>query len=143
MLQYLNPIIKPKIHDNILPSTFTIYVDNVTLTVNYYREYLGFKLINTAPKNGNMKYALMSFGKQNILFEEDKTESLKSSFISLNLNLSKEKMHLFYNQLVERVRIYNKFTVNEKGIASFSILDCNGYQINFSGCIDYQLEALF
>jgi len=124
---------------------FKLPVENVPLTVNYYKEYLGFKLINGVPKFGQMDFALMQFSNHSLLFEKA-TESnidFNISDIVLQVNFDDNKMKKLYNNYKQKVRIKKEYSVNEKGISEFSVQDCNGNIITFNGCVDYQLESRF
>jgi hypothetical protein len=139
---------------NILPDNFIlkdknqiiIPVENVALTVNYYKEYLCFKLINVSPRYGEMQYALMQFGNQNVLFEKA-TKTIECQDpkpkIQLILQLDEEQISHIYNELKLKTKIYKGIHRDEKGITRFSIQDCNGLILNFSACMDYQFESKF
>jgi uncharacterized glyoxalase superfamily protein PhnB len=121
----------------------TIPVENVYLAINYYKEYLGFKLINISNNNGIIKGALVRFNNTNILLEKINIQVNKQNLIHIQLNFSEIQMKKLFNEVKEKVRVRKSFNKNEKGINSFAIEDCDGNILNFSGCLDYQLEAIF
>jgi uncharacterized glyoxalase superfamily protein PhnB len=114
----------------------TIPVERVHLTVNYYKEYLGFKLINYVPRVGKMNYALMQIQNKTILFEsidKGKVHGESNKIIDIELNYNGEQMNSLYNNYFQKVKIIKELTKTTRGTLEFTVLDCNNIQIQFKG----------
>ena len=123
----------------------SITVDNVMLTLNYYKEYLGSKIINNSIKKQNIGYAIIELHNKKIMLQQEAINSsiVSGNEVSFELNYDDSQMKLLYNNYKQKLRIVRSLNKNEKGVSEFSVIDCNGVILKFRGCIDYQLESYF
>jgi hypothetical protein len=103
-----------------------IRVESPRLTTSYYKEYLGFKVVVKYPVLSKNEFLVQK--NNNLIWIKPIGNSNISPIKKLTIytrNIDKE-----YNKLFSKVRI---LTPNNKNLTnSFSIIDCNGMEIEFT-----------
>jgi hypothetical protein len=113
-------------------STLKFYVENVNLTVNYYKEYAGFRLIERSQKLNFMHSAKMNFHDNIILFERTENENLvPNKKINFQLYLNKSQLKELYDNYKQKIKINHVSFIDGNQINEFSIKDCDGNIISF------------
>jgi hypothetical protein len=109
-----------------------LYVENVNLTANYYREYAGFTLTEKLPRTNFMNSATMNFHNNVLLLEKaENVNHISKSEIVFQLCFDNLKLKELYDNYKQKVKIYRvSFTINNL-VKEFSIIDCNGNIISF------------
>ena len=117
-----------RISDN----TLKLYVENVNLTVNYYKEYAGFKLIGRSPKLNLMHSAIMNFQDNILLFEKaENVNHVPNKEINLQLCLNNMQLKELYDNFKQKIKINYVSFGDGYQINKFSIKDCDGNIISF------------
>lgn len=111
---------------------FKFCVDNVPLSVNYYKEYLGFSFVESNQELDHKSSAKMCF-KDNVIFfvKSNDTDNFINREITFQVNLTDVQMKQLYNNYKQKLRINNVLINNECEITRFSIKDCDGNILGF------------
>ena len=111
-----------------------IGVRNVSETVKFYTETLGFNLIMSVPETGNMIWAMVSSGKVTFMFQE--IESLheeypqlpeKTASAPLTFYIVIKGMRELYQKVKETGCLAKEMYKTPYGANEFAIFDNNGY----------------
>lgn len=105
---------------------FTIYSDKVSLTANYYMEYLGFNLLYKVEEAEN-PYVWLEFNNQFLLIWPWNNKL----GIARPVILEVPDIHEWFFEMQQRTRI-NIPLQRENGSYHFSILDCEDNIIQFT-----------
>jgi hypothetical protein len=108
-----------------------IPVENLPLTINYYREYLGFKLVN---KTSN--YATMRMQDKTVHLESGINKSLEKPTINIELQYNCKQMNNLFNEYRKKTKILKSLTETTNGFSEFAVLDCNDVEINFKNFLN-------
>jgi lactoylglutathione lyase len=121
-------------------STPNLMVENMSQTINYYTQLLGFELIHAAPKQGPLQWAYVKKGKAEFMFQAK--ESLKAEFEeleaydqggALTFFIQVEDTKAWYDELKGKVNILKPYGVTAyNGANEFVIMDLNGFILHFS-----------
>ncbi|HKJ30894.1 MAG TPA: VOC family protein [Balneolales bacterium] len=116
-----------------------VMVDDINKTITFYRNVLGFELINAEPDNGDVHWAMMkrdeieimfqtrnSISKDYAEFQEMKTNAPIAFYIDLD-NVNK-----LYSHLKDKTTTLSDLHITSYGAVEFSIRDCNGYILTFA-----------
>lgn len=111
-------------------------VENVRLTANFYREYLGFQLENKIEKTGIVEFASLRFADAKITFCQQENYPKKineedNKRINIRLKYHQTVSSL-YERCKEQVRIVNQMMNTNGKPIEFAVQDCNGFVLNFS-----------
>jgi catechol-2,3-dioxygenase len=121
-------LLKKTMNNNIV----TLTVENINLSTNYYKEYLGFQLIPNSNDSTNNSNALLVFDTQKIKLEQVASFEKKiQNDVVLNFNWNDSQMKKHFNELRQKVKVKRNYSNNKNGISVFSILDCDGNILNF------------
>jgi phosphoribosyl-AMP cyclohydrolase len=128
MLRFHSPlpigVPKRSFNDNVV----ILPVENINLSVNYYKEYLGFTLV----ANNDNDNALLQIGNQEIILEQVVSpDKIYNSEIVLNLNWDETKLKQHYYELRQKVKVKKNYSGNQNGVSLFSTIDCDGNILNF------------
>jgi uncharacterized glyoxalase superfamily protein PhnB len=119
--------------------TPNLMVKDVNKTVEYYKEILGFNVIQTVPETGSYVFAIMNSGKILFMFQEE--ESLKEEYPQLNkfpqgggltFYIHVTDVQALYDKIKDKVTMAKEMHKTFYGSTDFSIEDCNGYILTFS-----------
>ncbi len=117
---------------SLINKAITLPVENINLSVNYYREYLGFQFISYEGIKNNIACALLKFDDQELILEQViSKEKFCSDKIDLTLNWDDKQLKQHYNELKQKVKVIKNYSSNKNGVSLFSILDCDGNILNF------------
>ena len=121
-------LLKRTMNNNVVILT----VENIILSTNYYKEYLGFQLIPNRDDSKNISNALLVFDNQKIKLEQITTSEKKiQNDVVLNFNWNDSQMKKHFNELRQKVKVKRNYSNNKNGISVFSILDCDGNILNY------------
>jgi hypothetical protein len=113
-------------------NTYKIYVENVNLAVNYYRQYLGFKLIESLPGTIYMNSARMHFHKNVLLFEKaEDVNSINNQEINFQLCFDRLQLKKLYDNFKQKTITKRIAFSDVNQINKFSIKDCDDNIISF------------
>lgn len=104
---------------------FTIYSDKVSLTANYYIEYLGFNLLYKVEEAEN-PYVWLVFNNQFLLIWPWNNKL----GIARPVVLEVADIQEWYSEMKQRTKIDKPLSL-ENGMYHFSILDCEDNVIQF------------
>jgi uncharacterized glyoxalase superfamily protein PhnB len=116
-----------------------LMVKDVNNTVDFYKNVLGFNILQTVPENGNFVFAIVNANDVLISFQEEK--SIKDEYPQLNSFAQGGGITLYIhvtdvNELFEKIK--NKAKIAKElhktfyGSTDFAVEDCNGYILTFS-----------
>jgi uncharacterized glyoxalase superfamily protein PhnB len=116
-----------------------LMVKDVNKTVDFYKNILGFNILQTVPESGNFVFAIANAGGVLISFQEE--NSIKDEYPQLNSFAQGGGITLYIhitdvNELFERIK--NKAKIAKElhktfyGSTDFAVEDCNGYILTFS-----------
>ena len=123
-------------YKNLMPN---LMVKDVNKTVDFYKNVLGFNVLQTVPKNENYVFAIVNANSVLISFQEEK--SIKDEYPQLNSFPQGGGLTLYIhvtdvNELFEKVKdkaiIAKGLHKTFYGSTDFAIEDCNGYILTFS-----------
>lgn len=122
-----NPFIKRSQNDKVV----ALPVKNINLSVNYYKEYLGFQLIENNERR-KINYALLRFYNLELILEQAiSSEKEFQNDVVLNLNWNNNQLKQHYFELRQKVKVKRNYSSNKDGISLFSVVDCDGNILNF------------
>lgn len=114
-------------------------VTDVNETLNYYKEILGFNIIDTNPESGKLEWGFVMLDNVGLMFQEEK--SLKNEYPELNIfnagggltfYIRIENINAFYKKIKNNVKIIKPMNTTFYGTNEFAIIDINGYILTFS-----------
>ena len=119
--------------------TTNLLVDNVTETIEYYKNKLGFSVLKTIPEQGDFDWALVKRNDVVIMFQSRRSlsnnlaqESGKKPGSGLTLYIYVQGILELYLALEDEVEITSSIESTFYNTIEFSILDLNGYVITFA-----------
>ena len=119
--------------------TPNIMVKDVNATLEFYKNKLGFKLIDTNPESGEYEWGYVMLDNVGMMFQEEKSlkteykeiESLKVGG-ALTFYIRIKDINNYYNQIPKDVSIIKTINKTFYGTNEFAIMDLNGYILTFS-----------
>ncbi len=122
--------------------TPNIMVKDVNKTIEFYKEVLGFELINTVPESGEYEWAQVKLGKVELMFQTQASlvkgiagfEGV-SPFATIVFYIEVEGLQVLYDRIKQKVKIVDDIHETFYGMKEFCIEDCNGYFLTFAGII--------
>jgi lactoylglutathione lyase len=119
--------------------TPNIMVENVSQTMDYYRDLFGFEPIMTVPENAPYDWAMMQNGSVTIMFQSrtslgNDLPQLKDKPTggTLNFYIDVEDVKSLYERVRNRVTIVSDLQTTFYGATEFTISDCNDYLLTFA-----------
>lgn len=116
-----------------------IMVDDINKTISYYRNVLGFELINAEPDNGDVHWAIMKRDDIELMFQtRDSISKEHSEFHTMETSapitfyIDLDNINKLYNHLKDKITILIDLHITSYGAVEFSIRDCNGYILTFA-----------
>ena len=120
--------------------TTNLMVESVDESVVFYRDVLGFAVINSVPDdNGNLQFAILSKDDLMLMFQEK--QNLIEEYPILNTPKVKPSATLYimvdnfdslYNELKNKHEIMTDIHETFYGAKEFAIADNNGYVLTFT-----------
>ena len=110
---------------------YKFYVENVPLTANYYKEYIGFSHIKNSDTPDYSQTALLKYDDYALILEKSENFKLTNEEVVLQLGLNSVQMKNLYNEYKIKTRIHSVLFSSNAEIKEFSIRDCNGNIIHF------------
>jgi uncharacterized glyoxalase superfamily protein PhnB len=116
-----------------------LMVKNVNKTVDFYKNVLGFNILQTVPESGEFVFAIVNANGVLISFQEEK--SIKDEYPQLNSFVQGGGITLYIhvtdvNELFEKIKskakIAKELHKTFYGSTDFAVEDCNGYILTFS-----------
>ena len=109
---------------------YKFYVENVPLTVGYYKEYIGFSQINGDIPDLSQS-AILKFEDYALVLEKSENLNLHNEELVLQLGLNSVQMKSLYNEYKLKTRIHKVYFNTNDEVKEFSIKDCNGNILHF------------
>ncbi|MFC2083924.1 VOC family protein [Bacteroidota bacterium] len=115
-----------------------LIVFSVNDTIEYYREYFGFELIQTVPDKGEFDWAMMQSVDVTLMFQK---KDLSTDIPDLNETEPGGSFTLFiqvnnitdlYNKVKENIDVIVDLNKTFYGMNEFTIRDLNGYYLTFA-----------
>ncbi len=128
-----------------IASTPNLMVKDVNLTVDFYTNILGFKVIETFPKEGKLDFAIVQ--ADNIMFMFQEENSLKSELPQLKkftegggltFYIIVSDVQALFEKVDGKVTIAKDMHQTFYESTDFAIEDCNGYILVFSQHDNYK-----
>lgn len=119
--------------------TPNLMVKDVSKTVEFYKQILGFNVIATVPEEGAWVFAIVQSGGATLMFQEEK--SIKEEYPQLDkfaqgggltFYIHVDDVYALYERLKGKVTIAKDLHKTFYGSTDFAIEDCNGYILTFS-----------
>jgi uncharacterized glyoxalase superfamily protein PhnB len=116
-----------------------LMVKDVGKTVEFYKNVLGFNVLQTVPENGPFVFAIVNANNVIISFQEEK--SIKEEYGQLNkftdgggftLYIHVTDVNGLYEKIKGKAKIAKEMHKTFYGSTDFAIEDCNGYILTFS-----------
>lgn len=116
-----------------------LMVNDVGKTIDFYKNVLGFNVLQTVPENDNYVFAIVNANNVLISFQEEK--SIKGEYPQLNsfsrgggltLYIHVSDVNGLFEKIKDRATIAKKLHKTFYGSIDFAIEDCNGYILTFS-----------
>jgi len=119
--------------------TANLVVSDVSRSIAFYRDVLGFTLEQTVPDTGPFVFASVTSGAVNIFLNApgpalEEYPAFKGRPIggTLTLFMHVENIHGSYDELKDRVQIVMPLEAKWYGVTEFAFLDPDGYVITFA-----------
>jgi uncharacterized glyoxalase superfamily protein PhnB len=106
-----------------------IHVPDVRKAVEWY-ESIGFRLINTNEDDGEMDWAMLSFGDGKIMFSEGGGPSARDRR-EVDLYIHTENVDELFQRLKDQVEIRETIHDTFYGMREFIVRDPNGFWVSF------------
>jgi uncharacterized glyoxalase superfamily protein PhnB len=114
-----------------------IFVNDINQTIDFYKQ-LGFKLITTAPEQGDYVWAMLTC--ENVTFMFQTFDSLGNELPqisrqtggSLLFYIGLKNIRLFFESIKDKVTVLKGLEKTFYGATEFSIQDNNGYVLTFA-----------
>ena len=120
--------------------TPNIMVKDVNQTLEYYKNILGFEIVDTNPVKGQMEWGFVKKGKAGLMFQE--LSSLRTEYPSLSSTplggamtfyvLVQEDIESWFMELEGKVKVIKELNTTFYGTKEFAIEDINGFILTFS-----------
>jgi uncharacterized glyoxalase superfamily protein PhnB len=116
-----------------------LMVKDVNKTADFYKNVLGFNIIQTVPESGNFVFAIVNANGVLISFQEEK--SIKDEYPKLNsfaqgggitLYIHVTDVNELFEKIKNRTKIIKELHKTFYGSTDFAVEDCNGYILTFS-----------
>ncbi len=121
--------------------TPNLIVDDITWTLEFYRDILKFELLMTISSEDDKKlvWALLKKGQIEIMLQARENISREIPIMkhkeaggSLTLYIELNGVADLYEQLCEQVVLVEELHTKSYGMREFSIEDCNGFVLTFA-----------
>lgn len=130
--------------------TPNLMVEDVSKTIECYRDILGFQFVMAVPKNSKeicmhlpqdkpLDYALMKNGNVEIMFQS--TESLSEDITafkgikigaSVSFYFDIDNVAEYYERVKDKIEVVKELHTTWYGMQEFYIRDCNDYILGFA-----------
>lgn len=119
--------------------TPNIMVKDVNITLGYYIDKLGFKLIDTNPEKGVYEWGYVMLDNVGLMFQEEK--SLKNEYKeiepmhvggALTFYIRVKNIQDYYSKISDKVTVIKPINKTFYGTNEFAIMDINGFVLTFS-----------
>lgn len=117
-----------------------IAVKDVTETIKFYSEVLGFKVIGSMPEGNNLVWAVVRYDDVVFIFQEEK--SFKEDFPCMKMCDAGGACLAFYVRIKNMKEYYEKIKGSKHivfdlkktdyGTEEFAVMDNNGYVLNIT-----------
>jgi len=116
-----------------------LMVKDVGKTVDFYKNVLGFNVLDTVPEKEPFVFAIVNAGTILLSFQEEK--SIKEEYSQLNkftegggltLYIHVSDVHGLYEKVKGKATIAKEMHKTFYGSTDFGIEDCNGYILTFA-----------
>ena len=123
-------------YKNLMPN---LMVKDVNKTVDFYKNVLGFNVLQTVPKNENYVFAIVNANSVLISFQEEK--SIKEEYSQLSafpqggcftLYIHVTDIKKYFEKVKGKAKIAKEMHDTPHGSKDFAVEDCNGYILTFS-----------
>ena len=117
-----------------------LMVYDVQETVDYYKELLGFELVQSVPDEKDvLQWAMMKKEEFIIMFQEMNSMQMDIPFFkeispggSLNFYIKVENIQEFFDEIKDSYRLVSELDKTLYNTMEFSISDINGYILTFA-----------
>jgi uncharacterized glyoxalase superfamily protein PhnB len=119
--------------------TPNLMVNDITYTIKFYKESLGFELVQTVPEEVPFVWAMMKKEGMEIMFQTRESliadlptfETIKPG-ASLTLFVKVNGIESIYEKLQNKVQIVSELKETFYAMKEFTFKDCNGYILTFA-----------
>ena len=119
--------------------TPNIMVEDVNVTVQFYRDVLGFEILTTIPESGTFDWVMMQRDGVQLMFQSRGSLSSEIPLFTdrpigatLTLYIDVTDIHALYDNVKEHVTIAQAMHSTFYGAQEFAIQDINGYILAFT-----------
>lgn len=132
--------------------TPNIGVKDVSETVKFYSDILGFKMITSIPKNGNLIWAMLGCGPVKLMFQdqgnlEEEYPELKGRGLQSvsTLYLKMKNKNSLYDKVKNSKYLVKEINTTPYGVEEFAIRDNNGLILTIADetCSTLNYDNLF
>jgi uncharacterized glyoxalase superfamily protein PhnB len=106
-----------------------IHVPDFRATIDWYRS-IGFELVGTSEDEGQMDWALMSFGEGQVMFNAGGTTS-SAGRREVDLYVDTDDVAALYDTIKDRVDVRKPVHDTFYGMREFIVRDVNGFWVTF------------
>jgi uncharacterized glyoxalase superfamily protein PhnB len=106
-----------------------IHVPDVRVTVAWYQS-VGFEIVQTHEDEGEMNWALMSFGDGHVMFNAGGARGAATRR-EVDLYIDTEKVEDLYQRIKGRVDVQEGIHDTFYGMREFIVRDVNGFWVTF------------
>ncbi|NRB49183.1 MAG: VOC family protein [Saprospiraceae bacterium] len=120
--------------------TPNIMVKDVNQTLDYYKNILGFEIVDTNPSDGELEWGFVKKGEAGLMFQE--VSSLRAEYPRLSATplggamtfyvLVQEQIESWFMNLEGKVKVVKELNTTFYGTKEFAIEDINGFILTFS-----------
>lgn len=120
--------------------TPNIMVEDVNQTLEYYKNILGFEIIDTNPTDGRLEWGYVKKGAAGLMFQE--VSSLRAEYPGLSSTplgggmtfyvLVQKDIESWFLKLEGKVKVVKELNTTFYGTKEFAIEDINGFILTFS-----------
>lgn len=119
--------------------TPNLMVKNVNETLDFYRNILGFKLLQTVPEEGTFDWGFVQKNGVLIMFQKD--NSIREEYPelknyqeggALTLYIKVNDLQEWYGQIKDKTNVIKPMKKTFYGANEFAIQDLNGFILTFS-----------
>ena len=116
-----------------------LIVKDIGKTIGFYKDVLGFDVLQTVPENAPFVFAIVNANNVIISFQEEK--SIKEEYPQLNacpqggcltLYIHVTDVEKYFEKVNGKAKIAKEMHDTPHGSKDFSVEDCNGYILTFS-----------
>ena len=116
-----------------------LMVKDVGKTIGFYKDVLGFNVLQTVPENAPFVFAIVNANNVIISFQEEK--SIKEEYPQLKafpqggcltLYIHVTDVKEYFEKVKGKVKIAKEMHDTPHGSKDFAVEDCNGYILTFS-----------